>query len=82
MLPDKTLEDVDCHSGKKNKEKLTAMTCSNMGGRDKLPLLVIGKAANSRCFKNVNYLPVQYNAKMKAWKTSEIFISRVNSSRT
>ncbi|XP_061190462.1 tigger transposable element-derived protein 6-like [Saccostrea echinata] len=32
MLPDKTLEfkDVDCHGGKKNKERLTAMVCANM----------------------------------------------------
>ena len=81
MLPDKILEDVDCYGGKKNKEKLTAMTCSNMDGRDKLPLLVIDKAANSRCFKKVQSLLVQYNAKIKAWKTSEIFISRVNSTR-
>ena len=81
MLPDKILDDVDCYGGKKNKEKLTAMTCSNMDGRDKLPLLVIDKAANSRCFKKVQSLLVQYNAKIKAWKTSEIFISRMNSTR-
>ena len=65
----KTLEDVDCHGGKKNKERLTDITCSNMDGRDKLPILVIGKAVNPRCFKNVKSLPVQYNANMKAWMT-------------
>ena len=53
------------------------MTCSNMDGSDKLPLLVIGKAANPRCFKNVKSLPVQYHANTKAWITSEIFVSWV-----
>ena len=72
MLSDKTVEfkDVDCHGGKKNKERLTAMICSNMDGSDKLPLLVIGKAANPRCFKNVKPLPVQYHANKKACVTN------------
>ena len=61
----------------KNKDRLTAMTCSNMDSSDKLPLLVIGKAANPRCFKNVKSLPVQYHANKKAWMTSEIFIAWV-----
>ena len=48
-----------------------------MDSSDKLPLLVIGKAANPRCFKNVKSLPVQYHANRKTWMTSEIFVSWV-----
>lgn len=53
LLPDKTLEfkAVDCHSGKKSKDRLTALVCANMSGNDKLPLLIIGKYARPRCFK-------------------------------
>ncbi|XP_062597709.1 tigger transposable element-derived protein 6-like [Saccostrea cucullata] len=76
LLPDKTLEfkDIlDSHGGKKNKERLTAMVCANMEGTDRLPLLVIGKSANPRCFKNVRSLPVEYNTNKKAWMTVDIF---------
>ena len=76
LLPDKTLEYkiVDCHGGKKSKERLTALVCANMSGNDKLPLLIIGKSANPRCFKNKKTLPTPYTSNKKAWMTSEIFI--------
>ena len=75
LMPDKTLEfkDVKCHGGKQSKERLTALVCSNMSGNDKLPILVIGKSLNPRCFKNVRSLPTEYTANKKAWMTSEIF---------
>lgn len=75
MLPDKTMEfkDVNCHVGKKNKERITAMVCANMSGTNKLPLLVIGRASNPRCFKHVKSLPVEYYSNKKAWMTLEIF---------
>lgn len=44
-----------------------------MSGNDKLPILVIGKSKNPRCFKNVKSLPTEYQANKKAWMTSEIF---------
>jgi hypothetical protein len=37
-----------------------------MSGSEKLPLLVIGRSAKPRCFKNAN-VPVQYEANKKAW---------------
>ena len=40
---------------------------------EKLPLLVIGKAKNPRCFKNVKSLPCIYKAQTKSWMDSEIF---------
>ena len=40
---------------------------------EKVPLLVIGKSKNSRCFKNVKSLPCMYKAQEKSWMDSEIF---------
>ena len=43
-----------------------------MDGTEKCKLLVIGKSANPRCFKDVKSLPVDYKSNRKAWMTSEI----------
>ena len=59
--------------GKKSKDRITLMVCSNMSGTDKKKLLVIGKSKQPRCFKNVKSLPVDYEANCNAWMTSEIF---------
>ncbi len=78
MLPTKTLaarREKDASAMKKQKERVTLMSCSNATGKHKLPLMVIGKAANPRCFKNVNRqaLPVQYCNQKNAWMDSHIF---------
>lgn len=44
-----------------------------MSGTDKLPLLIIGKPSNPRCFKQFKSLPTEYDANKKAWITSDIF---------
>ncbi|CAC5399120.1 Receptor-type tyrosine-protein phosphatase T,Tyrosine-protein phosphatase non-receptor type 22,Receptor-type tyrosine-protein phosphatase kappa,Receptor-type tyrosine-protein phosphatase F,Tyrosine-protein phosphatase 99A,Tyrosine-protein phosphatase Lar,Receptor-type tyrosine-protein phosphatase alpha,Receptor-type tyrosine-protein phosphatase epsilon,Receptor-type tyrosine-protein phosphatase gamma,Receptor-type tyrosine-protein phosphatase N2,Receptor-type tyrosine-protein phosphatase U,Receptor-type ty len=76
----KTLEfkGIDCSGGKRSKERLTVMVCTNMSGSKKVEILVIGKSVNPRCFKNVKTLPTQYEANKKAWMTSEIFINWIN----
>jgi len=75
MNTDKTLhfKGERCEGGKQSKERITVAVCANMAGTDKLPLLVVGKFQNPRCFKNVNTLPVQYYANKKAWMLSDIF---------
>jgi len=75
LMPDKTFEfkDKKCHGGKLSKDRLTALVCSNTSGNDKLPILIIGKSLNPRCFKNVKSLPTEYQANKKAWMTSAIF---------
>ena len=55
-----------------SKERLTVLVTASMTG-EKLPPLVIGKSANSRCFKNVKNLTVPYEANSKAWMTSTLF---------
>ncbi|XP_064074402.1 tigger transposable element-derived protein 6-like [Vanessa tameamea] len=52
-----------------------------MSGTEKLPLLLIGKSKNPRCFKGIKTLPVNYQNNKKAWMTSELFadwLKRVN----
>jgi len=44
-----------------------------MSGSEKLRLAVIGKYANPRCFKNINYKPADYYNNSKAWMRSDIF---------
>ncbi|VDI33975.1 Hypothetical predicted protein [Mytilus galloprovincialis] len=62
LLPEKTLEfkGIDCSGGKRSKETLTVMVCTNMSGSEKVEILVIGKSVHPMCFKNVKTLPTQY----------------------
>lgn len=73
--PDKTLafKGESCSGGKHSKERITLLLGANMDGSEKLPLLMIGKSANPRCFKNVKTKPVEYESNNKAWMTGEIF---------
>ena len=40
---------------------------------EKLPMLVIGKSKNPRCFQNVKSLRCTYKSQAKSWMDSEIF---------
>lgn len=72
LIPEKTIE-FKSKGGKRSKNRLIVMVCSNMSGTDKLPLLVIGKSARPRCFKNVKSLLTIYESNRKAWMTSDMF---------
>jgi hypothetical protein len=63
-----------CIGGKQSKERLTVALCASMTG-EKLPALMIGKAANPRCFKNINVkaMHISYKSNKKAWMTSYLF---------
>ncbi|XP_046400914.1 tigger transposable element-derived protein 4-like [Ischnura elegans] len=67
------LDDEKCHGGKLSKERITLLVGAYMDGSEKLPLLMIGKSANPRCFKNVKSKPVEYVSSSKAWMTSDLF---------
>lgn len=75
ITPDKTMKfkGEKCVGGKLSKERLTVLVASNMTGSEKKKLLVIGKAKQPRCFKNVKSLPVDYESNSKAWMTSVLF---------
>lgn len=76
LLPNKTLAFINerCTTGKKSKERITVLVGANMTGSEKLPLLVIGKSKNPRCFKNAR-ISIQYLANSNAWMTASIFES-------
>ena len=76
LLPDRTLtfRSDDLHGSKISKERVSVMVCANMDGSDKVPLLVIGKSAKPRCFKNALTLPTQYTSNKNAWMTSSVFV--------
>lgn len=63
-LPDKTIsfKVEKCTGGMFSKQHLTVIAGANMSGNDKLPLFVIGKQKNPRCFKNIKTLQVKYDA--------------------
>lgn len=75
MMPDKTMKfkGEKCVGGKLSKERLTVLVAANMTGSEKVKLVVIGKAKQPRCFKNVKSLPVEYENNRKAWMTSALF---------
>lgn len=73
LQPNKTMafKGERCTAGKKSKDRLTVVVGANMDGTEKLPLLVIGKSAKPRSFKNAK-IPVDYTANAKAWMTSKL----------
>ncbi len=46
---------------KKAKDRVTLITCTNATGTHKIPLAMIGKAANPRCFRSCQS-PLPYNS--------------------
>lgn len=60
-------------NGKRSKVRVTVLVGANMDGTEKLPLLVIGKSANPRCFKGMDRKPLMYENNKTAWMTNEIF---------
>lgn len=74
MMPSRSYvtKDDPCHDGKKSKDRVTVMIAANSDGSEKLPLLVIGKFAKPRCFKNF-HPPCPYMNSAKAWMTTQLF---------
>ncbi|XP_042227861.1 tigger transposable element-derived protein 4-like [Homarus americanus] len=57
----------------KSRKRLTVLLGANMSGTEKLPLLVIGKSATSRCFRGVQTLPGSYVRDREAKLTPGVF---------
>jgi hypothetical protein len=75
LEPNSTLATGPIRGKKKKKDRLTASLCVNATGTDKVRPLVIGKAANPRCFGR-NFDPtvyVDYQHNKKAWMTTGVF---------
>ena len=77
-MPSKTLAsagEAQAPGFKKVKDRVSILACANASGSHKLPLLLIGKSQNPRCFKHVNMekLPVTYRSQHNTWITATIF---------
>ena len=73
-LPNKSLifQGESCRGQKIPKERVSILCAANMGGGEKLPLLVIRNFGQPRCFNGIRTLPVTYHHK-KAWMTGALF---------
>lgn len=54
------------------KNRVTAYMCTNADGSAKMPLSLIGTAANPRCFRN-GKLPCKYYSQKNAWSDTRVF---------
>nr|XP_047142814.1 tigger transposable element-derived protein 4-like [Hydra vulgaris] len=73
-LPNKTyhLSQEKCFGGKNSKVRLTGIAEGSATG-EKLPMFVIGKSKNPRCFKHIKQLPCTYKNQLKSWMTGDLF---------
>nr|XP_047142836.1 tigger transposable element-derived protein 4-like [Hydra vulgaris] len=73
-LPNKTyhLSQEKCIGGKNSKVRLTGIAGGSATG-EKLPMFVIGKSKNPRCFKHIKQLPCTYKNQLKSWMTGDLF---------
>ena len=73
-LPKKTLylKDEKCIGGKHSKIRVTGLAAANMNG-DRLPMFLIGKSQQPKCFTNIKKLPCRYRGQKKSWTDSILF---------
>lgn len=57
---------------KQSKDRVTIMVCANAAGCHRIPLLMIGKSKNPRCFAKKT--PENYYADKSAWMQTQLFI--------
>ena len=78
VLPNRSYvkqEDVKTVRGTKlmkAKDRVTLYVTTNATGTDKVPLSLIGKSKNPRCFRNKT-LKLKYYNQAKAWSDSKVF---------
>lgn len=75
-LPSKSLvsqREAAAPGYKLSKDRVTVMVCVNATGTHKIPLLLIGKSKNPRCFKNVK-IPLTYKSQKNAWMNADLFV--------
>ncbi|XP_067136655.1 jerky protein homolog-like [Centruroides vittatus] len=75
-MPTKTViseNEMSAPGFKASKSRVTVMVCTNVTGTHRLPLLIIGKSKNPRCFKGIKNLPVTYKNQKNSWMDTRIF---------
>jgi len=73
--PDRGLATQQMSGKKQDKFRITMGLACNADGSEKLPILLIGKYAKPRCFKNASpeSLGLYYRSNKKAWMTMVLF---------
>ena len=66
------LKTEKCSGSNHSKIKIIGLAAVNVVG-NKLPMFVIGKAKNPRCFKNIKKLSCTYRSQRKSWMDSVLF---------
>ncbi|GBO44073.1 Jerky [Araneus ventricosus] len=66
--------EISAHGFKKNKERLTVMTCANATDSHKIKLLAIGKSKNPRALAGIKHLLVAYKNQKNCWMDRDTFI--------
>ncbi|XP_047138885.1 tigger transposable element-derived protein 4-like [Hydra vulgaris] len=61
-----------CFGKKNSKVRLTGIAAGSATG-EILPMFVIGKSKNPRCFKHIKQLPCTYKNQLKSWMTGDLF---------
>ncbi|KAK0177460.1 hypothetical protein PV328_001511 [Microctonus aethiopoides] len=70
MLPNKNLSSNNEQFGgglKKIKDRVTILACTNASGSHKIPLFVIGKYKEPKCFKKLTHLSIHYEYSTNQW---------------
>ena len=79
--PDIGLATTGQSGTKKQKERITTVHCSNADGSHIVPLWIIGRAKNPRCFgtqrSNLRGLNFAWRFNKKAWMTALIFLDYI-----
>lgn len=57
-----TFKNEPCSGGKLSKNRITLVR-ANIDGMEKVPLLLIRKSQNPRCFKNIKRQKIEYKTK-------------------
>ena len=70
-----------CSNGKHCKASLTGLAAVNAFG-ERLPMFVIGKSHNPKCFIGVKHLPCPYKSLLKSCMSSELFEECESSTKT
>jgi hypothetical protein len=75
LQADNSLATHQLEGRKINKERITLVICANSDSSEKIPLTIIDKHLNPRCFKGINRdtLGACYHANAKAWMTQNVF---------
>lgn len=77
LVPERSLTTCAVAGQRQSKERISLLLASNADGSHKLPLWIVGKRSNPRCFGaarvRISNLNITWKYNAKAWMTTSIF---------